>query len=161
MYPGGAPTSRETENFSPYSDMSMRTMACSSSKRNSASALASSVLPTPVGPRNRNEPVGRLGSLRPARERRTESATVATARFCPMMRLPSSASRLSSFSVSPCMSLPTGMPVHAEITAAMSSSVTCSFTMRGSVGASSACSASVRSRSRVLMVSYSSFDAFW
>jgi len=32
-----------------YSDMSMRTMACSSSKRNSASARASSVLPTPSG----------------------------------------------------------------------------------------------------------------
>src|SRR2546430_1744668 len=37
--------------------MSIRTMARSSSNRNSASALASSVLPTPVGPRNRNEPV--------------------------------------------------------------------------------------------------------
>ena len=48
-----------------YSLMSMRTMACSSSNRNSASALASSVLPTPVGPRNRNEPIGRFGSLEP------------------------------------------------------------------------------------------------
>ena len=45
-------------------------MACSSSKRNSASARASSVLPTPVGPRKRNEPIGRLGSERPERERR-------------------------------------------------------------------------------------------
>ena len=42
--------------------MSMRTIARSSSNRKSASALASSVLPTPVGPRNRNEPVGRSGS---------------------------------------------------------------------------------------------------
>ena len=33
-----------------YSDMSMRTIACSSSNRNAASALVSSVLPTPVGP---------------------------------------------------------------------------------------------------------------
>src|SRR5260370_683400 len=40
--------------------MSMRTIARSSSKRNSASALASSVLPTPVGPRNRKLPVGPL-----------------------------------------------------------------------------------------------------
>ena len=32
---------------------------------NSASARASSVLPTPVGPRNRNEPIGRSGSCRP------------------------------------------------------------------------------------------------
>ena len=33
-----------------YSDMSMRTIAVSSSNRNAASALVSSVLPTPVGP---------------------------------------------------------------------------------------------------------------
>ena len=38
--------------------MSMRTIARSSSNRKSASARASSVLPTPVGPRNRNEPIG-------------------------------------------------------------------------------------------------------
>src|SRR3954467_10393423 len=36
------------------SDISMRTSACSSSNRNAASALVSSVLPTPVGPRNMN-----------------------------------------------------------------------------------------------------------
>ena len=58
-----------------YSLMSMRTMAFSSSNRKSASALASSVLPTPVGPRNRNDPVGRFGSEMPARERRTASET--------------------------------------------------------------------------------------
>src|ERR687890_267737 len=52
-----------------YSDMSMRCIACSSSNMNSASARASSVLPTPVGPRKRNVPIGRLGSLSPARER--------------------------------------------------------------------------------------------
>ena len=49
--------------------MSIRTIACSSSKRNSASALASSVLPTPVGPMKRNEPRGLFGSCRPARAR--------------------------------------------------------------------------------------------
>ena len=53
--------SRETENFSMYSLMSMRIMAVSSSNRNSARARASSVLPTPVGPRKRNEPIGRRG----------------------------------------------------------------------------------------------------
>ena len=31
---------------------------------------ATSVLPTPVGPRKMNEPIGRFGFLRPARERR-------------------------------------------------------------------------------------------
>ena len=53
-----------------YSDMSMRTIASSSPNRNSASVRASSVLPTPDGPRKMNEPVGRFGSFRPARERR-------------------------------------------------------------------------------------------
>ena len=70
---------RETENFSMYSVMSMRTMLRSSSNRLSASALASSVLPTPVGPRNRNEPIGRFGSLMPARERWMASHTFSTA----------------------------------------------------------------------------------
>src|SRR2546423_1459823 len=41
-----------------YSDMSRRTIAFSSSERNSASTLASSGLPTPVGPRKRNQPNG-------------------------------------------------------------------------------------------------------
>ena len=66
--------------------MSIRTMACSSSNRNSASDLASSVLPTPVGPRNRNEPVGRFGSEMPARERRTASDTARTAGCWPTNR---------------------------------------------------------------------------
>ena len=58
-----------------YSLMSMRVMAASSSNRKAASACASSVLPTPVGPRKTNEPIGRLGSLSPARARRTASET--------------------------------------------------------------------------------------
>src|SRR5579885_3443412 len=57
---------RETACFSIYSDMSMRSIALSSSKRNSASAFVSSVLPTPVGPRKRKEPIGRFGSWSPA-----------------------------------------------------------------------------------------------
>ena len=66
--------------------MSMRTIARSSSNRNSASALASSVLPTPVGPRNRNEPVGRSGSETPERARRTASDTARTASGWPTTR---------------------------------------------------------------------------
>ena len=41
-------------------------MFCSSSKRYSARERASSVLPTPVGPRKMKLPMGRLGSLSPA-----------------------------------------------------------------------------------------------
>src|SRR3712207_7246570 len=81
--------------------MSMRTIARSSSNRNSASALASSVLPTPVGPRNRNDPVGRFGSATPERARRTASDTARTASGWPTTRRPSSSSIRSSFWVSP------------------------------------------------------------
>ena len=85
-YPGGAPTSLLTECFSEYSPMSIRTTAFSSSKRNDASARASSVLPTPVGPRNMNDPIGRLGSDKPARLRRIALATTVTAASCPTTR---------------------------------------------------------------------------
>src|ERR1041385_5227794 len=47
--------------------MSSRTIARSSSNMNSASARASSVLPTPVGPRKTKLPIGRFGSCRPGR----------------------------------------------------------------------------------------------
>ena len=69
-YPGGEPMSFETECFSIYSDMSKRINARSLPKRNCASERATSVLPTPVGPKKRNEPTGRSGFFRPARERR-------------------------------------------------------------------------------------------
>ena len=106
------------------SDMSIRTIASSVSKRNSASALQSSVLPTPVGPRNRNEPFGRRGSARPARERRIAFETMRTASSWPTTRFASASSIRSSFSFSPSSILETGMPVHLETTSAISSSVT-------------------------------------
>src|SRR5881396_2438935 len=52
------------------SDMSKRIMERWLPKRNSANDRATSVLPTPVGPRNKNEPTGRCGFFKPARERR-------------------------------------------------------------------------------------------
>ena len=51
-------------------------MFLSSSKSASARAFASSVLPTPVGPKNKNEPIGLLGSCIPALERIMASVTV-------------------------------------------------------------------------------------
>ncbi len=51
-----APMSRATECFSMNSLMSRRTMCSWESNRNSARALHSSVLPTPVGPRKRKLP---------------------------------------------------------------------------------------------------------
>ena len=102
----------------------MRMSASSVSNRNSASALVSSVLPTPVGPRNRKEPFGRFGSASPARERRIASDTVRTASAWPTTRLPIACSILRSFSRSPSSILETGMPVHFETTSAISSSPT-------------------------------------
>ena len=110
-----------------YSLMSIRVIACSSSNRNAASARASSVLPTPVGPRNRNEPMGRRGSLSPARARRTASDTAAMASSCPTTRSWSRSSMWTSFASSPSMSRVTGMPVHFETMSAISSAVTSSL----------------------------------
>src|SRR6266851_1309395 len=68
-YPGGEPNSRDTVCFSMYSLMSSWISESSSPKRNSASVLESSVLPTPDGPAKMNEPPGRFGSFSPARVR--------------------------------------------------------------------------------------------
>ena len=110
-----------------YSDMSSRTMRFSSSNRNSASARAVSVFPTPVGPRKMNEPVGRFGSCRPARARRTALETAASASGCPTTRCPSSSSSFVSRSRSDSSILVTGMPVHFATISAMSSASTSSF----------------------------------
>src|SRR4029450_11410347 len=53
-----------------YSDMSKRMSALSLPNRKFASAGASSVLPTPVGPRKTKLPTGRFGFFRPGRGRR-------------------------------------------------------------------------------------------
>ena len=107
-----------------YSDMSMRTIASWESNMNSASARASSVLPTPVGPRKRNVPIGRSGSLSPALERRSASETAATASRWPTTRRWRRSSMWISFSTSPSTSRVTGMPVHLATTSATSSSST-------------------------------------
>ena len=105
-------------------------MACSSSKRNSARARAVSVLPTPVGPRKIKEPMGRLGSLRPARERRMALATMPSAASWPTTRSRKRSSIVMSFFTSPSSMRETGMPVHLLTILAMSSSSTSSFNMR-------------------------------
>src|SRR5260221_3302090 len=68
------------------SDMSSLIKLSSESNRYSARARASSVFPIPVGPRKMNEPIGRRGSFRPARARRTACDTVTIASSCPTMR---------------------------------------------------------------------------
>ncbi len=105
-----------------YSDMSIWMSAASSPNRKSARALADSVFPTPDGPRKMNDPVGRFGSLSPARVRRIALETAAMASCWPMIRLCSSASMLSSFEVSSSVNRWTGIPVHWARTSAISSS---------------------------------------
>ena len=111
-----------------YSLISILTIFCSSSNRFSARVLASSVLPTPVGPRNRKEPIGLVGSLMPALERRIASVTLFTPSSWPTTLLWSWSSRVRSLTLSPSVSLVTGIPVHLEIILAISSSVTASWT---------------------------------
>ena len=107
--------------------MSIRVIIWSSLNRNSASALASSVLPTPVVPRKMNEPIGLRGSFSPARERRTASEMAAMACSCPMTRLWSSSSMWSSFSRSEASMRVTGMPVQRDTTSATSCASTSSL----------------------------------
>src|SRR5258708_3252097 len=78
-YPGGAPISLDTECFSINSDMSNRTSDFSEPKRNSASRRATSVFPTPVGPRKKKQPTGREGDFNPARLRRMARANAVIA----------------------------------------------------------------------------------
>ena len=119
---------RDTEYFSMYSLISIRTIFCSSSNSVAARVLASSVLPTPVGPRNRKEPIGLVGSLIPALERSTVCATASTAASCPITRLCSSSSRCKVLLRSLSVSFATGIPVQREMILAISSSVTASCT---------------------------------
>src|SRR5437763_34032 len=107
-WPAGAPMNSESLYSSMYSDMSIRTMARSSSNRNSARARASSVFPTPVRPRKSKLARGRLGSCSPARARRIASATACSACSCPTTRSRRRSSIVISFCTSPCINLVTG-----------------------------------------------------
>ncbi len=69
-----------------YSLMSTRIIASSEPNIASAKALANSVFPTPVGPKNINEPIGRVGSLKPLRERRIALAIELIASSWPTTR---------------------------------------------------------------------------
>ena len=113
--------------FSWYSDMSIRTIADSSSNRNSASARASSVLPTPVGPEEQeaaDRPVRILeAGTRAAHRRGDRGDRRHPGRPRAGAAGPPSWSRRST---SPSSIFSTGMPVHFATTAAMSSSVTSS-----------------------------------
>ena len=77
--PKTPPTSLRTATASAYSLMSNRVRRSFEPKRNSATALAISVFPTPVGPMNRSDAMGRFGRVRPAFTVARRSVTSATA----------------------------------------------------------------------------------
>src|SRR2546425_249062 len=89
--------------------MSKRISARSLPNRKPASERATSVFPTPVGPRNRNEPTGRPGAFSPARERRMARASAEMARSWLMTRLCSSSSMRRSFDISSSLMAVTGL----------------------------------------------------
>src|SRR6266436_4308424 len=113
-YPGGAPISFETECFSMNSDMSKRTSDFSEPNKNSASLRATSVLPTPVGPRKKKQPTGRSGDFSPARLRRIARASAVMALSWLITRLCSSGSMRSSFCCSSSLIEVTPTPVQLE-----------------------------------------------
>ena len=110
-----------------YSDISILTIFDSSSKSCSASALATSVLPTPVGPRKRNEPIGRLISPILALLRNIASDTSLRASSWPITLCERILSRFKSFCLSVDKSLLISIWVHLETTSAIVSSFTTSL----------------------------------
>ena len=107
--------------------MSNRTTADSVENRKLASFLQSSVLPTPVGPRKKNDARGLFSPLSPARCMRTALATALRASSWPRTDSRRESSMWMSFSACPEVSLDTGMPVTRDTTAAISSAVTDSW----------------------------------
>src|SRR5439155_653885 len=91
---------------------------------NSARVRARYVLPTPVGPRKTNDPIGRFGSFKSARERRRALLMAVTASYWPMTRCFISLSIMRSFCVSSCSIRWRGTPVTFEMMCIMSSAVT-------------------------------------
>jgi hypothetical protein len=103
---------RLTECFSMYSDMSMRTMARSSSKRKSARLPGQLGLADAGGAEEQERADGPVGVGQPARLRRMALATAATASSWPTTRSWRTSSRRTSLAISPSMSRDTGTPVH-------------------------------------------------
>ena len=109
-----------------YSLISIRIMCFSSSNNSYARVLATSVLPTPVGPKNINEPIGLFGSLIPALALIIASLTSFSALSCPFTRVCKLVYKFSILSFSLLATFDIGMLVHLLITFAMSSLVTVS-----------------------------------
>ncbi len=103
--------------------MSMRISPRSPSKSHFDTSLASSVLPTPVGPVKRKTPMGRCSSRMPARERRMVRAMRSTASSCPTTRLDRWSRSVRRRAISSPEMRSAGMPVMAVTVWRMCSAV--------------------------------------
>ncbi len=126
-YPGGDPIIRDTLCFSIYSDISTRIRELSVPNMASAKVLHSSVFPTPVGPKNKKEPMGRFGSFNPTLPLRIALETAVTASSWPTTRSWRMDSSLLSRSDSSSSSLRTGILVQPDTTSATCPSSTTSL----------------------------------
>ena len=99
-------------------------MASRLSKSRSASVLARWVLPTPVGPRKRNEPMGLSGSFSPALLRWMALTTSSTAFSWPMTLLSRAGRSPWSLDTPDKDILLIGIPVILETVLRMSDSLT-------------------------------------
>ena len=107
-----------------YSLISIRIKASEEPNIYFANSLARRVLPTPVGPKNINVPIGLLGSLSPTRLLRIALTSLSTAESCATTLERRSSFILASFIPSACAIRCTGMPEIMETTSAISSSST-------------------------------------
>ncbi|CAI8370442.1 MAG: Uncharacterised protein [Cryomorphaceae bacterium] len=110
-----------------YSLMSSRISDSCESNISSDKVLVSCVLPTPVGPRKINEPIGLLGSFSPTLFLRIAFTTFSTASSCPIILALILSVINESFFLSCDAILFTGMPVIIETTSATFSSETVSL----------------------------------
>lgn len=86
-------------------------------------------LPTPVGPKNRNEATGLLGACSPALDILTAPLTALTTWSCPTTRSLNASSICTNLSRSPFSKFCTGIPVAFATTRAMSFEVTLSWSI--------------------------------
>jgi len=160
-YPGGAPINFATECGSINSDISTLIILFSLPNNASAKAFASSVLPTPVGPINKNEPIGLFGSFNPTLPLLIAFATAETASSCPTTLLWRLSSRCFSFSFSVSDILLTGIPVHVAITCAISSLFNCITFLELSSFHLFCCSSSFCCFAFASSLSFAAFSKFW
>ena len=121
---------REIVCFSLYSLISIRVIAFASWNKNSDNALAVSVLPTPVGPRNRKLPIFRSEDVdetcKFVRANRTQFAMAVNTWSCPTTRCRNVSSICNNWydSLLPVLIRDTGIPVCRATIVAITSAVT-------------------------------------